>query len=249
MQTPVTNEKTTIIYGKHPCIAALLNPDRKIYKLMVTKKNSVVPFAKNRKIFIEFVTNDFLDKFLKTTIHQGTALISDSTQVKDLNFIISKNLPQKRHTIVIPDEVTDVGNIGAIIRSMACFNAKTLGLSSATLLNNQSTLSKVSGGAIEHIDITKITNTSTALNLLKKHGYSVYSLDCSTETTLNEIPFKDKCVIVPGNEHSGVKQSTRSISDFIVKVTISEKFNSLNVATATSIVLYEIFKKQKDNDY
>jgi 23S rRNA (guanosine2251-2'-O)-methyltransferase len=96
-------------------------------------------------------------------------------------------------------------------------------------------------GAIQHLNLIKVSNLSQALEKLKKANYWIYTscLD-SGATDYRKIKYDKKSVLVVGNEENGVSPLIISNSDFLVKIPMLGKIQSLNVSVATGILLSRI---------
>ena len=100
-----------------------------------------------------------------------------------------------------------------------------------------STVYKVSTGAIEHVKIAKVNNLNNALKDLKKAGFWVVSSDGNSNKNYDEIDYKCPIALVVGSEGFGISKLVLDNSDFIVKIPMSGHVNSLNASVATGIFL------------
>ena len=105
------------------------------------------------------------------------------------------------------------------------------------------TVVKTSTGAIEYVDIVKVTNLSDTINKLKKLDYWVYGAAGEATMNYNEESYPDKVALVLGNEGSGIRKKVREHCDKLIKIPMYGKINSLNVSVATGILLSRIVNK------
>ena len=104
------------------------------------------------------------------------------------------------------------------------------------------TVVKSSTGAIEHVDIIKVTNIADTIDKFKKYGYTVYGAEANGEKYYYEEDYPDKVCLVLGSEGNGMRKKVREHCDKIVKIHLKGQINSLNVSVAGGIILSEMAK-------
>ena len=219
------------IIGINPVTEALRS-DKNIEKLEVYKKikkdtiKEILNLASKRNIKVFYTDR-------RTENSQGVvALVSDFDYYVDFVEFLEKVLQKKKSRIVILDQVQDPRNFGAIIRSAECFGVDGIIIQD----RNSST------GAIEYVDIVKVTNISDTIDKLKQYGYTVYGAEANGETYYYEEKYPEKTCLVLGSEGNGMRKKVREHCDKIVKIHLEGKINSLNVSVAGGILLSEIAK-------
>ena len=141
--------------------------------------------------------------------------------------------------VLMLDNVQDPGNLGTIIRSSVAFNIDTVILSNNTVdLYNDKVLRGCQGMNF-HINIIR-DDLKKHINELKNNGYTIYTTDVNNGKELKSIKTTDKYVIIMGNEGNGVSKEISDLSDEKIYINMNENCESLNVAVATSIILYEL---------
>ena len=229
------------IIGINP-VTEVLKPDKNIEKLEIYKKvkketiKNILNLAskKNIKVF-------YNDKRIENS--QGVvAIISDFDYYVDLNAFLEKVLRKEKSKVVILDQVQDPRNFGAIIRSAECFGVDGIIIQDRNSVKVTETVVKSSTGAIEHVDIVKVTNISDTIDKLKKYGYTVYGAEADGECYYYEEKYPNKVCLVLGSEGNGMRKKVREHCDKIVKIHLNGKINSLNVSVAGGILLSEIAK-------
>lgn len=224
------------MYGKHAVFAALNNPKRVIKNILCT--NEIFNHYKDviSKFSYEIITNNGLTQVLGFNHpHQGIAARVKSIFSNDIKDI---NLSQNSGRIVILDQVTDPQNIGAIIRSAASFDIMAMVLPNDNAPDENATIAKAASGALELVQVIKVTNLKSTMDYLKKHGFWIIGLDSHMTTQLNNKIFSDKVAIVLGSEDKGIRRLVKENCDHLVKIPISNKVESLNVSNAAAIVFY-----------
>lgn len=231
------------IFGRHACFAALQNPKRKIRQIWVTKSVKTdfdtLSFSKNAaSVTPKIVDNQTLESTLgANAIHQGIALEIVPLDTPSLEEIA--NSDETHATLLILDQVTDVQNIGAILRSAAAFGIKALVLTEYNAPTETGAMAKAASGALELVPIIRATNLAQALGTLKKHGYWCIGLDGEANAPLTTLATYEKLALVMGAEGKGLRRLTREHCDLLVKIPIHSQMESLNVSNAAAIALYE----------
>ena len=242
------------IYGKHPCIAALQNANRKCHELLITENfakhndemSRISELCKKKNIYPKQVNLNSINSVLPhNSNHQGIALkvsIINSISIED----VLLNVHTETSTIILLDQITDVHNVGSIIRSAVCFNVDAIILPYHNSPSENCGMSKTSSGAIDMIPVIYAVNIVNTIKLLKKSGYWCYGFDAQEGEFFHKIKIDNKRLIIFGSEGKGMRKLTKENCDFLIKIAMSEKFDSLNVSNAAAVALYSIFIQNHD---
>lgn len=240
---PDTNHQQLILYGRHAVLSAIANPNRKLAKLLCTKENA----DEIRRLNIiqpQIVDRKEIDKLLPPdAVHQGFALFCSRLPDYTLDEIIDLAADKDNCHVLILDQVTDPQNIGAIIRSAVAFNTLALIMQDKNSPLESGAMAKASAGMIEHLPVVRATNLSRAIAQLKDAGFWTIGMDGYAKTTVAELKKGGKNAIIMGSEGKGMRRLVEENCDITVKLPMNDKVESLNVATAASIMLYEINKR------
>jgi 23S rRNA (guanosine2251-2'-O)-methyltransferase len=232
-----------IIYGRHAVISALSNPKRIIKKLLITKENKAEIDDLKQNISYSIVDKKDIDKILpKDAVHQGFALYCNRLETYDIRDLVALSNNKDKCHILILDQVTDPQNIGAIIRSCAAFDTLGLIVQDKNSPLESGAMVKASAGTIEFVPISRVTNLSRAIEILKENNFWVMGMDGYATTTIDKINKSGKIAIVMGSEGKGMRRLVQENCDSSVKLPISSNVESLNVSTAAAIALYELNK-------
>lgn len=228
------------IYGKHPVFSAINNPERHIENILCTQGI----FETNKKLIsskpYKIVNNDVLSKLLKNQAHQGIAAKVKPIFSYDLGDI---NIQKPKCIIAILDQITDPQNIGAIIRSAAAFEIDAIILPLDNSPNKNGTIAKAACGTLELTKIVKVTNLSSCINYLKQHGFWVIGFAGEANDYFSDKLISDKIALVFGSEDKGMRRLVQENCDYLAKIPISGKVESLNVSNAASIVFHSLYSK------
>ncbi len=147
--------------------------------------------------------------------------------------------------ILVLDGLEDPRNLGACLRSAAA-----AGVTAVIISKNQSapitaTTHKTAAGAIAHLDIYQVSNMARALDIIKAAGVWVYGTDCTeTSTPIYQQLLTGATALVMGNEGTGLRRLVKEKCDYLVHIPMSADWDSLNVAVATGVVLFEAVRQR-----
>jgi len=224
------------MYGQHAVLAALNNPQRKLYKLIVTSKNILTT---NYPIEPEVVDKEVIEKNLPPgAVHQGIALLSSPLAKKELEDILGDSSDQS--ILIVIDQANDPHNIGAVIRSAAAFKADAVIVPERYTPQSTAKVAKSASGALEKIPLIRVANLSRTLDHLKNRGYWCAGLTADAEETIAGASLSGKIVLVLGAEGRGLRRLTKDKCDYLIRIPIDENMNSLNLSAAAAIALYEL---------
>ena len=244
------NKSSFFIVGQHAVTEALKNPNRTVLRVFLTEesKKNIHRKSPNKNLLngvkVYFKTKKELDKYStkENLLHQGyVAEIEhlDNLALKD--FIKEKN----NITFVCLDGVTDPRNIGSVIRSAASFNIDGIIVKERHFPNESKLMYKAASGAIEHINIFEVSNINSTLKNLKDKNFWVYGFDGSSKKNFTEIEWKGNNILLFGSEGHGMHQHTSKYADFLVKIDIDNKIESLNISNSAAIVFHHLEYKKK----
>ncbi len=237
------NKQPLIIYGRHAVLAALANPERQINKLLCTKDNEA-ELAKISKIRPQTVERKEIDKLLGSeAVHQGMVAFAQRLEEWNMEDLLTATQDKTDCHILILDQVTDPQNVGAIIRSAVAFDTFALVMQDKNSPIESGAMDKAAAGMIEHLPIVRAVNLARAIDKLKEAGFWIVGMDGYAKTTIADMQKGGKVAVVMGSEGKGMRRLVEESCDIAVRLPISDKTESLNVATAAAIALYEINKR------
>ncbi len=155
------------------------------------------------------------------------------------------------NTIIALDQVTDPQNVGAIIRTFNFFGGKNLIITKDHSSEINGSLAKSASGALENINIIKVTNLSMTLKNLRKKGFIIIGLDENSDVFLHKAKDyrNEKKVLVMGSEGKGLRRLTKENCDLLVSIANNNDsdFNTLNVSVSSALALYEFMGSEINN--
>lgn len=243
-------DKFDIIYGKNSVTEALIAGNREINKILISKNihsdakvNKIKDLAREKGIVFQFVGREKFAPYEEFN-HQG--IIAQISPIKYLaleDFLASKK--DKFCSLVILDGVEDSHNLGAIIRTCVCAGVDGIVIPSRRNVQVNSTVEKISAGAINHIPIIKANSLINAVQTLKDNNWWIVASDGNAKDNYYDIKYDDmNFALIMGAEHAGVSKSLLKASDFVVKIPMQNNFNSLNVSNALSAIIFEALRQR-----
>ena len=212
-------------------------------KFIVEGEHLVEEAYKSNKLLEIIKTEDYIcDLDIPTTnvTYEVIKKLSNTMNPQKIRGIVSK-LEEREigNKVLLIDELQDPGNLGTIIRSSVAFNIDTIILSENTVDLYNDKVIRSSEGMIFKINIIK-RNLKDTINELKNKNYTIYGTKVTNGTNLKNATFQDKIAFIVGNEGNGIRKEILDLCDEYLYIPMNEKCESLNVAIATSIILYEI---------
>lgn len=230
------------IIGINPVMEVLDNKEKNIEKIEIfqglreDKINIIKRKASERNIRVQFIKK-------KVDNSQGVvAYINSYDYYVEANEFLEKAALKDKGIILVLDGVQDPRNFGALIRSAEIFGVLGIVIPERNSVHINETVVKTSTGAIEYVDIVKVTNITDTLNNLKKLGYWIYGAEGDGAKVYYEEKYPEKTVIVLGSEGFGIRKKVKDNCDILIKIPMHGKINSLNVSVAGGILLSEVAK-------
>ena len=242
-------KSTFLIAGKHAVTEALKNPARKVIKVFLTedskknlnRDNQNLSLLKN--VSLIYKSKKELDRLCSKEQISHQSLIAEVEHLNNINLKeYIKTNKKKNITFVALEEVTDPRNIGSIIRSAASFNIDGLIVKERSFPSESKLLYKSASGCIEHVNIFEVSNLNTTLKYLKENNFWVCAFDKDGKKDFTEHDWTGKKVLLFGSEGYGLKYQTLKNSDFLLKIKINSKIESLNISNSAAVVFHYISK-------
>lgn len=229
---------SNLIYGRNTVLASLNeNQVKTIYLQERFSEPKILKAINDRKLKPIYLSLDEMNKKCGFGNHQGVIAVAKDYEYSSLEDIIRSAEGKENPLILILDEVEDPHNLGAILRSCDAFSVDGIIIKNRNQVQVNSTVAKVSTGAINYVKVAQVSNLTASIKRLKDAGYWVYSADGSGKENYDKQNYKGKTVLVMGSEGQGISKIVLDNSDFIIKIPMTGHVNSLNVSVATGIIL------------
>ena len=232
-------------------VLELLESGKDVNKIFVTRGekhgsiNKILGIAKERKIIVVEKDKKQMDEMAQEENYQGVIAIVPPFEYVEISDIleVAKERNEDPFVIVL-DGIEDPHNLGSIIRTAETAGVHGVIIPKRRAASVNSTVNKASAGAVEHMKIARVTNISDAIEELKQAGLWV----CGTAVDTNKYYYNQDLTgplaIVIGNEGKGIGEKVKKNCDFLVKIPMKGKIQSLNASVSTGIVVYEAVKQR-----
>ncbi len=237
------------IIGRNPVLEAI-KAGRDIDKIFVKKgkpEGSLVPLlkkARDARIVISECDRTKLDELANGENHQGVVAFVSETQYKTIDEIIaSANARGESPVVVICDRITDPHNLGAIIRTAECAGVHGVIIPKHSGAPVNEIVAKTSAGAVEYMNICRVTNLARTIDELKEKGFWITGAHMDGKP-MYEIDFNGSVGIVVGSEGEGISRLVSEKCDFLASIPMTGKVTSLNASVAAGILMYEAVRQR-----
>ena len=204
----------------------------------------VKQLALSKKIKVDYVSKEELDRKSETKHHQGVMAIGANYQYAEVDEMLANARARGEDPfLILLDGIEDPHNLGAIIRT-----ANLAGAHGVVILKNRSasvnsTVARTSAGAVHFTPVARVANLSTLMEQLKKEGMWFVCADMDG-TTMYDLNLTGSIGLVIGNEGSGVSRLVREHCDMVASIPMKGDIDSLNASVAAGILSFEIVRQK-----
>lgn len=245
-----TEVSEDLLLGRN-AVREALKSGRSINRILIAEGShggsisEIINLAKERHLILQSISTDRLDALCGGQRHQGIVAYAAPVDYVELDDIL--NLAKDRGEdpfIILLDELEDPHNLGAILRTADAVGAHGILIPKHRSCPLSSIVAKTSAGAVEYVPVARIGNVVQTLDELKKQGLWVAGADMDGKENYYEANLTGPIVLVIGSEGRGISRLTKEACDFVVKIPMRGKVNSLNASNAAAILAYEILKQR-----
>jgi len=232
-------------------VLELLESGKDINKIFVTKGerhgsiNKIIAIAKEKKVIVVEKDKRQMNEIAQTENYQGVIAIVPPFEYSEVEDML--DLAKEKNEdpfILILDGIEDPHNLGSIIRTAETAGVHGIIIPKRRAAGINSTVAKVSSGAVEFMKIARVNNISDEIERLKKAGLWICGTDINTDKYYYNQDLTGPIGIVIGNEGKGISDKVKKNCDFLVKIPMKGKVTSLNASVSTGIILYEVVKQK-----
>ena len=207
--------------------------------------NKIIGMAKDRKIVMVEKDKKQMDEMSQTANHQGVIAIVPPFEYSEVEDILE--LAKERNEdpfILLLDGIEDPHNLGSIIRTAETAGVHGIIIPKRRAASVNSTVNKVSAGAVQHMKIARVTNLTDTIKDLQEAGLWIIGTDMDATTLYYEQDLKGPICIVIGSEGFGMSRLVKENTDILIKIPMKGKVTSLNASVSAGIVMYEAVKQR-----
>lgn len=234
------------LYGRNP-IKERLNAKKVIHTLYLQKGSDTQSFeqlAITQRIPVQWVDKGQLKNMVGEANHQGVVAHIPDYTFTSLEKMLASTQNKEHSCLIVADGLEDPHNLGAILRIADGAGVDGVIIGKHRSVSLTSTVAKVSAGAIESVNIVEVTNLAQTLKTLKDAGYWIYGSDVNNAVVYHQAQLSGKVVIIVGSEGKGMSSLVKKHCDVLLTIPMHGKVDSLNVAVATGILVYEVLRQR-----
>ena len=207
------------------------------------REKEIIKLAERKKIKIKIVDKKEIESIIGK-VYSIIAEVEENAEI-GIDSFLDKILKEKPNSLIfILDSITNVNNLGAIIRNAYFFGVAGIIIPKDNSAKVNEKVYEISQGAAYHLPIFTETNLNRTLEKMKDKGFWIYYASEKGEIPLENFKFDSPTAIILGNEHNGVRETIKKNSDGSVVINSLNDFDSLNVSSTSAIIgyAYSIFK-------
>lgn len=231
-----------ILYGRNPVREALRGP-RSVSRIWATQATEKEPWLRELAAGtpIDRANTDELASLAGTPDHQGVV-----AEVSEYNYAdVNQLLRDDDALVLVLDEIQDPHNLGALARVAESAGASGMVIADRRSADVTATVAKSSAGAIEHLRIARVGNINDFLVSAKEAGAWVYGAAADGDMAYDQPDYTGKVVMVVGSEGKGMRPKVAKNCDALVSIPQRGKVDSLNVSTATAVLIYAVLQSRE----
>lgn len=233
-----------VLVGRN-AVTEALKSGRGINKLWIASGDregsvaEIAALAKERGIVVQYVERAKIEALAGGHRHQGVLAYVAPVPYAELEDILkAAEAKGEAPFLVLLDELEDPHNLGALLRTADATGVHGILIPKRRSVSLNATVAKTSAGAVEYVPVARIGNIAQTLKKLKEKGFWVAGADMDGEKAYYEADLTGPLVLVVGSEGKGMSRLTKEACDFIVRMPMVGRINSLNASVAGSILMY-----------
>ncbi len=241
--------KESLVFGIYPVIEAL-KAEQTIDKVFIQKDLSnpkieaIVADLEKNQTTISYVPLEKLDKLCRSN-HQGIVAITSPIEFVSLETLVESSLENtKAPLFLILDQISDVRNFGAILRTAECTGVNGVIIQKKGGAPVSGDTVKTSAGAIFNIPICKVDHIKDAIYYLQGSGINTIAASEKAQKSIYDLTLTTGLAIIMGSEGKGVSKSVMNIANEKASLPLLGEINSLNVSVACAVFLYETVRQR-----
>lgn len=243
--------ETHVIVGRNPVLEAL-RAGRPVERLLVAKGASgaaideIVALARRSGLTVQFDDRRRLDRLAEGHVHQGVVAVAAPVPYVSVDEILARAQRRGEEPLLLAlDEVQDPHNLGSLLRSADGAGAHGIVVPRRRSAGLTMTVARTSAGAVEHVPVAQVSNLVQTLSDLKGRGMWVAGADTAGQREYWDADLSGPLVIVIGGEDKGLGRLVRRTCDFLVRIPMHGRINSLNAAVAGALLLFESSRQRR----
>ncbi|MGE5558630.1 MAG: 23S rRNA (guanosine(2251)-2'-O)-methyltransferase RlmB [Bacillota bacterium] len=236
--------------GKNPVWEAL-KAGRPVHRIYLAgekdrKTGEIIGMARERKILVDFVSPDRIRRMARTAAHQNVLAVVGEKEFASLDGILNYAAALgEAPFLILLDQVVDPHNLGSLIRTGEAAGVHGMVIPQRRSAGLTATVAKVASGALEHVPVARTVNLSRTMQELKEKGVWLVGAEAEGRTACYDVDLTVPVALVLGSEGRGLRPLIKRDCDWLVRIPMYGRINSLNVAVAGAILIYETVRQRK----
>jgi 23S rRNA (guanosine2251-2'-O)-methyltransferase len=235
------------LYGRNAVREALRAGRRRISRILIADSarhlDDLVAGARQQKVRVETVDHHRLDSLVGAAAHhQGVVAEADAFSYAAFSDLLGAESP----LLLALDSLQDPQNFGTLLRTAQAVGVDGVLIPEHRAVGVTPAVSNASAGAVEHLQVARVTNLARALEQLKSRGVWLFGLAVEAEQPYWSADLRGAACIVVGSEGAGLGRLVRETCDVLVRIPMAPgSIQSLNASVAGALVLYEAFRQRQ----
>ncbi len=235
------------LYGKNPVIERLKANPKSIKRILIDEEHPDLAYIRKKGqqwgIAVSTVPHSKIQRYAQNLNTQGILADIDEFPYTDIGDLIARALDKKR-TILFLDNLTDPQNLGGIMRTCGALGDVDVVIPTAEAVGVTETVLRVACGGENYISVARVANLGNAIDRAKAAGFWIIGTAVKDSKSITDVKLQFPLGLVMGSEDKGVRDVIRKRLDQEIMIPMKHERMSLNVAHATSMLCYEIFRQK-----
>lgn len=243
------NNKTEILFGVHSVVEAVKANRRNFHAIYLSQESAsseritpIKKLAEKHHIPVKEISATKLKQKTGSALTQGVGALVSPYPVSDFHKVTASL--HSKSFLLIADGIQDPQNLGALLRTALCAGVDAVIIPKNRAAPPTPTVSRASAGALEHMQLIRITNITDTIKTLKKKNVWVIGTDLSAGNSVFSTDLTVPLAVIIGSEGKGIRPLVRKNCDLLVSIPQSGPLGSLNASAAGAIVMYEVFRQR-----
>jgi 23S rRNA (guanosine2251-2'-O)-methyltransferase len=230
----------------NPLLEAIRHSPERVNKILIQdgaskgKIAEIIHWAKKNRVPFFYLPQKKLKAI--DPQHQGAIALLAAKAYTSLDSILQS---AETPFLVLLDGIEDPQNLGAIIRTAECAGVDGILIPERRSVLLTDSVASVASGALEHVDVARVKNMARAMDELKKKGVWLIGAEGGKKDPWDDFDYSLPVGIVFGSEGQGMRQLIKQKCDRLLSIPLLGEINSLNVAAAAAVFLYEVVRQRK----
>lgn len=202
----------------------------------------ILGLAKEKGVPVQRVDRARLDAISGNARHQGVLAYTAAREYATVEGILAE--AGDSPFLLLLDEINDPHNLGAILRTADGAGVHGVVIPRRRSVSLTPTVAKVAAGAVEYVPVARVANLVQTIEMLKARGLWVVGADAGGQDLYWRSRLDGPLALVVGGEEKGLGRLVREKCDFLVRLPMMGRINSLNASVAAALLMYEVLRQR-----